>query len=265
MAEAELKELVTKMVQSSDQQQAQIVLQQQQITGLIEALQNMPGVAQPVAVQVNQAQLAPEIVRAEKVQRLAMNIRKTNRLKEFWHTKDADIRVYLKKFDEEVKSLKVMVGIQNELERDEYVPLLRGSLDYNVIKRLEQVFLADPNNIVTWENVSIENIHKLLIKEFGVRYTDVANVLQQFGPSRLSKSSEKTVSEHYFEWYSQIPEVMKPSTNDENKSFVDLIHRAMYYISLNDSFLQQALADLKEAAPTLKSYVDESIAAESRR
>ena len=186
MAEAELKELVTKMVQSSDQQQAQIVLQQQQITGLIEALQNMPGVAQPVAVQVNQAQLAPEIVRAEKVQRLAMNIRKTNRLKEFRHTKDADIRVYLKKFDEEVKSLKVMVGIQNELERDEYVPLLRGSLDYNVIKRLEQVFLADPNNIVTWENVSIENIHKLLIKEFGVRYTDVANVLQQFGPSRLS-------------------------------------------------------------------------------
>ena len=44
MAEAELKELVTKMVQSSDQQQAQIILQQQQITGLIEALQNMPGV-----------------------------------------------------------------------------------------------------------------------------------------------------------------------------------------------------------------------------
>jgi len=102
MAEAELKDLVTRMVQSSDQQQAQIVLQQQQITGLIEALQNMPGVAQPVAVQVNQAQLAPAIVRAEKVERLAMNIRKTNRLKEFRHTKDANIRVYLKKFDEEI-------------------------------------------------------------------------------------------------------------------------------------------------------------------
>ena len=118
MAEAELKELVTKMVQSSDQQQAQIVLQQQQITGLIEALQNMPGVAQPVAVNVNPAQIAPEVVRAEKIQRLAMNIRKTNRLKEFKHTKESNIKVYLKKIDEELKSLKVMVGIGNDLERN---------------------------------------------------------------------------------------------------------------------------------------------------
>ena len=58
---------------------------------------------------------------------------------------------------------------------------------------------------------------------------------------------------------------MKPSSNEEFKNFADLVHRAMFYISLNDSFLQQALADLKEPAPTLKSYVDESIAAESRR
>ena len=137
MADAEIKDLVAKMAQNSEQQQAQILLQQQQITGLIQALQGMPGMAQPVAVNVNQAPLAPNVVRAEKVQRLAMAIRKTNRLKEFKHTKESNIRVYIKKFEEELKSLKVMVGIANDLERNEYIPLLRGSLDYNVVKRVE--------------------------------------------------------------------------------------------------------------------------------
>ena len=39
----------------------------------------------------------------------------------------------------------------------------------------------------------------------------------------------------------------------------------MYYISLNDTYLQQALLDLKTPNPTLKTYFDETIAAESRR
>ena len=58
---------------------------------------------------------------------------------------------------------------------------------------------------------------------------------------------------------------MKPTNNDEYKAFTDLIHRAMYYISLDDTYLQQALSDLKDPAPTLKSYLEETIAAESRR
>ena len=89
--------------------------------------------------------------------------------------------------------------------------------------------------------------------------------MQQFGPSRLQKSAEKSVSEFYFEWYQNIPEIMKPTNDDEYKAFDDLIHRAMFYISLNDKFLQQALSDLKVPNPTLKTYLDEAIAAESRR
>ena len=58
---------------------------------------------------------------------------------------------------------------------------------------------------------------------------------------------------------------MKPTNNAEYKNFADLVHRAMFYISLNDKFLQQALSDLKEPNPTLKTYLDEAIAAESRR
>ena len=58
---------------------------------------------------------------------------------------------------------------------------------------------------------------------------------------------------------------MKPSNDDEYKAFTDLIHRAMYYISLNDSYLQKAFSDLKDPAPKLQSYFDETVAAESRR
>ena len=123
----------------------------------------------------------------------------------------------------------------------------------------------DAGNIKTWGTITIDDLHKLMIAEFGVKHTDVANVLKQFGPSRLTKSSDKSVQIFYFEWCQNIPEIMKPANPDEYKAFADLIHRAMYYISLNDSYLQQALSDLKIPKPTLKSYFDETIAAESRR
>ena len=39
----------------------------------------------------------------------------------------------------------------------------------------------------------------------------------------------------------------------------------MFYISLNDKYLQQALSDLKDDNPTLKTYLDEAVSAESKR
>ena len=254
MSGEEIKELVAAFVQ-----------QQSQITSLIDAIKIMPGVSAPVAVTVQPARVEADVVRAEKVQKLAMCMRKSNRIKVFRHTNDSDIRKYIKKFDEELKSLKPMVGINNDLTRAEYVPLFRAALDFNVLERVEQVFVQDANNIKTWEAISIEDLHKLMVSEFGVKYTDVANVLQQFGPSRLQKSADKSVSEFYFEWYQNIPDIMKPTTNDEYKAFADLIHRAMYYISLDDTYLQQALSDLKDPTPTLKSYLEETLAAESHR
>ena len=104
-----------------------------------------------------------------------------------------------------------------------------------------------------------------MISEFGTKHTDIANVLGQFGPSRMSKSPDKSVSEFYFEWHTQIPDIMKPSGPDECTKFADLVLRAMFYLSLNDKFLQQAITDLKVDNPTLKSFLDEAIAAESCR
>ena len=92
MSESEIKDLVAKMAQTSEQQQAQILEQQQQITGLITAIRGMPGIEQPVNVTVQPAAPAVAVVRAEKVQRLALGLRKSNRIKDFKHTKDSNVR-----------------------------------------------------------------------------------------------------------------------------------------------------------------------------
>ena len=58
---------------------------------------------------------------------------------------------------------------------------------------------------------------------------------------------------------------MKPVTNAECVKFADLILRSMFFLSLNDEELQKAITDLKVDNPTLKSFLDEAVAAESRR
>ena len=259
MDEQYLKQLMDTVVQQRDQMAAQ----QGQIADLVNALKAMPGVQRPVAVNVQPAPVDPNIVRTEKVQRLSLNLRKSNRIKVF--KADSDIQVYLKKFGEELNSLKQMVGIDDDLSRDEYIPIFRASLDFHVLERVEQVFKKDAANIKTWANIQIADLHKLMKDEFGAKHTDVANVLKQFGPSRLTKSSDKSVQDFYFEWSQAIPEVLKPNSEEERKDFVDLIHRAMFYISLNDTYLQQALSDLKIDNPKLKDFFDETVAAESRR
>ncbi|CAL4061377.1 unnamed protein product, partial [Meganyctiphanes norvegica] len=74
-----------------------------------------------------------------------------------------------------------------------------------------------------------------------------------------------SVQDFYYEWCQNIPEIMKPNTDQEYKNFADLVHRAMFYISLNDTHLQTALSDLKTPNPTIKTYFDETVMAESRR
>ena len=46
------EEFLTKMAEKSDEQQAQILQQQNQIADLIETIKQMPGINHPVTVQV---------------------------------------------------------------------------------------------------------------------------------------------------------------------------------------------------------------------
>ena len=253
----ELNELLSRLVTSNEkheeryvEQQAKIAEQQGQIAELLKTLKVPPPGPNNVAL------------RAEKVQKINFNLRKSARLKPFRVSADSDIKLFLKRFDEELQNMKAMVGLNDVLSREEYVPIFRSCLDFPIVERVGQVLTSMGK---TWATITIAELTKLMKDEFGSKQTDVANVLKQFGPQRLAKTPDESVAEFYFRWQQNIPEIMKPSDNDGYKEFVDLMHRSMFYISLEDEFLQKALSDMKEPKPDLKKYFDEACNAESRR
>ena len=124
-----------------------------------------------------------------------MSMRKSNRVKLFKASGESDVQKFLKRFAEELVTLKQLVGIDDNLTKQEYVPILRASLEFPLIERLEQVFKKDPGNVKTWDSIEIADLHRILKDEFGAKHTDVANVLKQFGPSRLIKSADKKVQD----------------------------------------------------------------------
>ena len=240
MAEEKLQDLLTRMVNKSEEQDARI-------EALLQAIKNPPA---PAA----------NVLRAEKVQKITFNISKSKRLKPYKVTQD--IKLFLKIFDEELVNMKAAVGLDDQLTKEEYVPIFRSCLEFPVVERVKVVLTGKGK---TWDTITIAELTTLMKDEFSSKQTDVANVLALFGPNRLVKKSDESVSEFFFRWQQNIPEIMKPTDENGYKDFVDLIDRSMFYIALDDEFLQKALSDLKDAKPTLKKYFEEACNAENRR
>merc|ERR1711917_6732 len=59
-------------------------------------------------------------------------------------------------------------------------------------------------------------------------------------------------------------ECLKPKTPVEKERYIELMNRSMYYISVNDDYLQKELSKLKLTDPTEKDYYNEVCAAEAR-
>ena len=53
-------------------------------------------------------------MRKEKIQNLVLNFRKTNRLKPFKGNSDSDIELFIKKFTEELNTVKLLVGLDDD-------------------------------------------------------------------------------------------------------------------------------------------------------
>merc|ERR1711942_229109 len=212
MAEAQIAACLEKLVANKKEQDARINQQNAQIKALIEALKT------PQGPDVN-------AVRAEKVSKITFNISKSSKLKPFKISHD--IKLFQKIFDEQLIIMKAAVGIADDLSRDEYVPIFRSCLDFPVVERVK---VALTGKTKTWEDVEIDNLTALMLEEFGSKQTDVANVLELFGPNRLVKKPDETVSEFFFRWQQNLPENMKPSSNAGYKEYVDLIDRSLFYI-----------------------------------
>ena len=215
-------------------------------------------IAQLVAARPDVAAL-----RAEKVAKLGAALRKSTKIKEFKEGGECSIKEWLRRWEHEVESLKKMCGINDALTREEGVEIFKDRLDYTVIKRLDSAFTAkDP--VWTWAEVTWEQLKDILKEEFGPKVAQVGEVLLQFGPGRLKKTSEMSVASFTHEWLEQLPDCMVPTTEDEHKAFADLIKRSLFYYCLDDLYLQKELCEL-EGDLTFKKFYDQAIIAEQRR
>ena len=105
-----LKELVNKLVLEN-------VQQKEDMNRLIAALAERPQQANQAGV-VNQ-QPGPVAVRASALSRVALGLRKSQKLKDFKHCQESDIKQWLRMFDIEVGAIKKIAGINGNLERQE--------------------------------------------------------------------------------------------------------------------------------------------------
>ena len=162
-----------------------------------EMAQIIREIQQPRVQQVEYRAQAPSAaeIKADKLQKINFNIRKTNRLRPFKVSDECDVKLFIKKFDEELVNMKSMVGLAEELTDAQYIPIFRVCLDYAVIERVGHAL--KPLN-KTWENISKAELLKLMRDEFGSRETDVAEVLKMFGPNRLTKKPDEKVGDFFF-------------------------------------------------------------------
>ena len=112
------------------------------------------------------------------------------------------IKEWLKKYEEEILVLKRMSGIDDDLTSTEKVQMLKDKLDYHVIKRVDTAFR---NKGYVWDTVTYANLVKLLKEEFGGKVAEVCEVLMQFGPNRLKKTSDMSVAKFTHQWLDQLP------------------------------------------------------------
>ena len=240
-----LSELLTRLLQSNEEGKEAADQRQREL------------IAQLVAARPDVAAL-----RADKVAKLGAALRKSTKIKDFKED-DCAIKEWLRRWEHEVESLKKMCGIPDALTRDEGVGIFKDRLDYTVIKRLDSAFAAkDP--VWTWAAITWNELKDILKEEFGTKVAQVGEVLLQFGPGRLKKTSEQSVASFTHEWLEQLPECMTPNTEAEYRAFADLMKRSLFYYCLDDLYLQKELCEL-EGDITFKRFYDQAIIAEQRR
>ena len=109
-------------------------------------------IKQPGEVTLKPPEPDPEAVRSDKIQKLNMNMRRSQRVKPFKVSGETDIKLFLKKFDEELTNIKSLVGLAGEdLKKEEFVPIFRSCLDYSVVERVDQILEGQSKK---WEDLT---------------------------------------------------------------------------------------------------------------
>ena len=155
-----------------------------------------------------------------------------------------------------------MSAVPHPLTRNEWIPCFADKLEFEAKERLQTAMAVVG---YTWDAVTEQQIKDLLISEFAVQESNVSEVLIQFGPNRYKKPSDMSVATYYHKFKAQLPMCMKPVGDVQCREFVDLIQRSLFYLNLEDSYIQEKLCELKEADQKLSLFLEEAVKAESHR
>ena len=68
---------------------------------------------------------AAAVARAEKISKIQINLRKSNKVREFKDSSEVIVKEELTKFDTELNTLKKMAGIVDDMRREEIVDLFK--------------------------------------------------------------------------------------------------------------------------------------------
>ena len=85
------------------------------------------------------------------------------------------------------------------MSRDAYVNFLKEKFDCSAIKRLNSTF-ATQGPKSTWDNVTIKELKKLIITEFGNKEPNISSVVAQFWPDSLKKGKYMKRAKFYQLW-----------------------------------------------------------------
>ena len=132
------------------------------------SLAQFPAVA--VAVVAAAAAAAAVAARANKISKMGINLRKSNKVREFKDSSETNIKEWLTRFDQEMNTLKRMAGIADDLHREEIVDLFKDRLEYQVVKTLDTAFAAKPAPWI-WEAVMYDQLKAIMKEEYSSKIT----------------------------------------------------------------------------------------------
>ena len=208
---------------------------------------------------------SPAEIRRDKFLKLFPLLQKSQKVKDF---KEGQTEPWKKWYDRYKTELKCLgsINVNLDLESDpmtqsEFMQCLQLKLEHDTKKRLESAFLADS---LTWQTVTIQQIETLMLSEFGSKEPDIAAVLACFGPDRFKRPKEMPISQYYHKFMENLPEVLKPNTNEEFKKSIDKVQQAIFYDGLNDRYIEKEVCNLKGEV-NVRNVLDEAIAAEARQ
>ena len=267
-------ELQEKLRQAQEDREAEALRFQEELRTAREA--QTAEVNRVITALGGMAHAAPDpgdaAVRAKNILLMRKDFRKSQRVKpfsekDFTGNKSSDQKPsdWLKRFEEELGQQRDMANVVAPLTREEWMPCFMDKIDFASRERLETAMANKKPAAYTWDTVAIQDIKNLLCTEFGVKESKVNEVLIQFGPNRYKKPTEMGVATFYHKWAAQLPVCMHPSTDPEYKEFTDLIKRSLFYLNLDDKYLQEELCKIREEEQKLPKFLEEAVKAETHR